>query len=476
MPPAVNPADQADLQLRRGRALIDIARYQDAIPLLTDAVRLNPHSADPYCYLGLALLYTGDYEESLKALDESIRLNPNSEFPHRLQSMTYRRQGHHTAAVEKAQEALRLAPDSWQTLLNLAEALMSAGQRLKADKVGRRLKQLAPGESATFTMLGRTALAYGLLLRAEMHFREALRLNPQSAIVHNNLGAVLLHQERVKEAMLHFDIALTIDPTCKNSQSNVYLAARKLRGRVWLSTSQNLLLRISPRVYNYYLHMEQGSSRVFFLVFLCKAAIPLTACLALLSLGMRWRTGESHMPIIGGIGAGIAILLFILARRGWAKEYFAVSSGTVQTITTVSAWVLNPLTACGAGGLGLMLAPTGEGLPWVLVIVVGATLLYWQVVARGRGLFYRITSKSYQSTLRCNAWCNQFNARVNHFLAERSTVRLLRRLIWDPLFGYIQRVARHPGVVRLWKQLLVALNADDPFESAVSGRSTDKRK
>src|SRR5689334_9308361 len=107
------PAEQAAVQLRRAKALFDINRHRDAIPVPADSLRLNPQCAETYCYLGRALQRTGDYEQSLSVLDEAIKLAPNNEWPHRLQSIAYKEQGHSEAALDKAQEAHRLDPGAW---------------------------------------------------------------------------------------------------------------------------------------------------------------------------------------------------------------------------------------------------------------------------------------------------------------------------------------------------------------------------
>src|SRR5215475_6298510 len=128
-------ADQARLQLRRAQALLDIGRHNDAIPLLTDALRLNPQAVDTYCYLGLALERAGELDRALSVLDEAVKLAPNSEWPHRLQSIVYKEKGQHAAALEKAREANRLSPDTWETLHTLAEALLSSQQLAGAREV-----------------------------------------------------------------------------------------------------------------------------------------------------------------------------------------------------------------------------------------------------------------------------------------------------------------------------------------------------
>jgi tetratricopeptide (TPR) repeat protein len=388
-------AEQARLQLRRAQALLDIGRHNDAIALLTDSLRLNPQSVDTYCYLGLALERAGQLDRALSILEEAVKLAPNSEWPHRLQSIVYKEQGRHGAALDKAREAHRLSPDAWETLHTLAEALLASQRLQEARKVAQKLKRAAPEKASTFSVLGRIALVRRQLLEAEMHFREALRLDPQSVNAHNNVGSALLEQGRVKEAVAFFDSAVTISPTAKVAQSNLYLGTRRLR-------TQSLLMRISPKVYNYYLHREQSSFRIFFTVFLCKLVLPLAVCFTLIAFGIRWMTGDVDVAGVTLSGVCLAVFFLVIARLGWARRYFEASTSQVHIITTLIAWIFSPLTLGGLGGLGLILDPSRWGI-YLMMVIVGVTFLARQIARRARGAYYGVLSKIYPTLLRWRA-------------------------------------------------------------------------
>lgn len=430
MTEAPGSAEQALAQLRRGRALIDLGRPKDALAPLAESLRLDPHSAETCCHLAWALQLTGDLEQSLTVCDEAIRLEPNNEWPHRLQSIVYREQGHHDVAIAKAREAQRLAPELWQTGLTLSDALLSKGKVAEAQQVAEDLRRIAPDNSSTFSLLGRIALVRKQLLEAERYFREALRLNPRSVAAHNNLGTALMEQGRVKEAVPHFDSALAIDPTTKEAQSNLYLGARKLRRQAWLATSRGLLLRISPKMYQHYLHREQSSFGVFLFVFLWKIAAPISAAFVMLAYGIRRLTGDvDGFAIWSG---GVCLTLFMLVMTytfGWARRYLEPSARQVQIITTLSAWIFSPLTLAGLGVLGLILDPSTWAL-YLLLTITGLTFFGRQMARRMRGVYYAVASRLYPSALR-------WRARYEHFVTHTVSGRRLHRvsrLLRNPVF------------------------------------------
>jgi cytochrome c-type biogenesis protein CcmH/NrfG len=60
-----------------GAALNDAGQPQEAIPVLTQAVRVKPDHADAWYNLGRSYLFTNQSGEAVKSLQEAIRLNPD---------------------------------------------------------------------------------------------------------------------------------------------------------------------------------------------------------------------------------------------------------------------------------------------------------------------------------------------------------------------------------------------------------------
>lgn len=426
----LSSAEQALAQLLRGRTLIDLGRPRDALVPLAESLRLNPHSVDAYCYFGWALQLTGDFKQSLAMCDEAIRLDPNNEWPHRLQSIVCRQQGNHDLALAKAREAQRLAPEVWQTGHTLSDALLSKGRVAEAQRAAEDLRRIASDNSSTFSLLGRIALVRKQLLEAEMHFREALRLDPQNGAAHNNLGTALMEQGRVKEAALHFDGALAINPATQEAQSNLYLSARKLRRETWIATSRSLLLRVSPKMYHYYLYREQSSWGVFLFVFLWKIAAPIAVALVMLAYGIRWLTGDVDVSGMWQSGVYFALFMLVITRFfGWGRRYFETSARQVQIITTLNAWIVSPLTLAGSGVLGLILDPS-TWVIYLLMTIVGVTLFGRQMARRMRGMYYAVASRLYPAVLR-------WRARYEYFVTNTVSgkrLHLVSRVLRDPVF------------------------------------------
>jgi tetratricopeptide (TPR) repeat protein len=77
----------------RGLALKRAARPSDAVSAFTEAVHLNPSSAEAHRDLGSTLLALGKITEAIAELKESLALAPNDARTHRLLTQAYARSG-----------------------------------------------------------------------------------------------------------------------------------------------------------------------------------------------------------------------------------------------------------------------------------------------------------------------------------------------------------------------------------------------
>jgi tetratricopeptide (TPR) repeat protein len=395
MTAAASSQDHARSHLERAQILLDLGRHEQALPLITEALRLDPESVATYCHLALALRMAGQRKQALAVLDDALKRDPNNEWPHRLRAVTFRELGELKLALACAQEAHRLAPDLWLTNFVLANILLSSSRPSQARAIAQRFRAMEPNNTHVFDLSGRVALASKQLLEAEAHFREALRLDPQNASAHNNLGSVLAEQGRTLEAVQCFERALTVNPLEGEAQVNLYKGARTLRDQRLLATSKGLLARLSPNMYRYYLQREHGSATVGWFILLFKIVLPVSAVLALIGYAQYRLTDGIEVSRYVWSDLLLSGALTFARIRGWAQNYFDVSSTTVEWISTVSAWIFNPFVLLFAGGVGLYLDEANAVL-YVLTLATGLVFSVRRSWAIARGWYYGHASRWYQ--------------------------------------------------------------------------------
>jgi tetratricopeptide (TPR) repeat protein len=186
--------------------LLDQGKFDEAIAVLREALRLDPNHANArhnlvatYNNQGAELLEQGKFDEAIAVLREALRLDPNDTDTRHNLVATYNNQGaklggqgKYTEAIAALRKALHLDPDQAEARQNLIAAYTSQGAKL--------------GGQGKYT-------------EAITALREALRLDPNRAEARQNLiaaytnqGAKLFGQGNYAKAIAKFSKALDLDP------------------------------------------------------------------------------------------------------------------------------------------------------------------------------------------------------------------------------------------------------------------------
>jgi len=107
---ALNPSGATGL-VSYAMSLDFVGRYEEAIPLLQKAIRLNPIASRlNYQFLGIALMMTGRFDEAVSAYKKALQGSPNALWPHINLTATYSMMGREKDAQAEAAEVLRINP------------------------------------------------------------------------------------------------------------------------------------------------------------------------------------------------------------------------------------------------------------------------------------------------------------------------------------------------------------------------------
>ncbi len=101
----------------QGLALDRAARPAEAVPVLRDAIRLNPNSSEAYLALGKTELAIGRASDATAELKECLRLSPGNVQAQRLLSQAYRRAGDAQTASRYAEQTAEAPPSAERDLL-----------------------------------------------------------------------------------------------------------------------------------------------------------------------------------------------------------------------------------------------------------------------------------------------------------------------------------------------------------------------
>ena len=222
------PHEQATAE--RARALFELGRYADAIPILKRVIAAQPENAGAWTQLAYAEFETGEREGALGCARTAISLAPESEWPYRVASAALRAMGRSEDAADAAREAVRLAPHQYNGYVQLALAHARIPEHeQEAEAAALKATELGPRVAITHLTAGIVAAAAKRREEAAAAFHRALAIDPQNATAHNELARLQLRKgrgrnaspSRLATAATGFATAIRADPRAEASRRNL---------------------------------------------------------------------------------------------------------------------------------------------------------------------------------------------------------------------------------------------------------------
>jgi tetratricopeptide (TPR) repeat protein/mono/diheme cytochrome c family protein len=170
--------DVAEYRVFLGGAYVEVGRFEDAIPHLEAAIRLDEGSANAHSDLGSALLAQGRLADALVQLRRAAVLAPRDEGIQFNLGNALGRASRFDEAAAAYERALAINPDFPDAHVNLGSLLFSRGRVKDALPHFERGVALQPGSAIIETDLGSALAAAGRYAEALRHVRRALQLKP----------------------------------------------------------------------------------------------------------------------------------------------------------------------------------------------------------------------------------------------------------------------------------------------------------
>lgn len=156
-----------------GKSHNALGRYTDAIPALSQAVKINPTDADSFYELGVAYARAGEFEKAIQSYENAVRFVPN--FLEAYQGMV-----ESYTALNQPKYAAYARGMVYFSSKDYASA------RNELEKAVQELPDYAPA----FIGLGLACEELGDLLSAEVNFQRALQIDPNNFTALQALGRV----------------------------------------------------------------------------------------------------------------------------------------------------------------------------------------------------------------------------------------------------------------------------------------------
>jgi tetratricopeptide (TPR) repeat protein len=183
-----NPVQQRDAYFQHGKKYFQENKYADAAIEFQNAVKIDPHFAQGYYYLGLTRKKTGNLQAAFQAFSKEAEIDPN-QTPGQMELANLYLIGNQPAEARRiAGEILTREPRNFSALLIVAQSYLGQKNYTQALKEFDKLKAIRPGEAPIYLSIGIAQLGNGNTSEAEANFRKAIELEPRSAEGYRDLA------------------------------------------------------------------------------------------------------------------------------------------------------------------------------------------------------------------------------------------------------------------------------------------------
>ncbi|MEZ0232874.1 MAG: tetratricopeptide repeat protein [Methylophilaceae bacterium] len=221
-------------------------RANDAIALITSAIKIEPRNTDYMNNYGLALKAIGQHEQAIDIYKKALQIAPKDLDLQTNLANTYQALERYEEAAGCYRRVLHANPhdvDVRQALCYALQKLGNQGQKsgnyLQAEACYEEAIKLNFKDAALYYNLGNAQRALGKSAEAANNYSKSLALNPNDADTHNNLGNVLRELGRIEDAIKSYRAALSINP--KLFHAKVHLVHQKQHICDWRNLEKDVL-------------------------------------------------------------------------------------------------------------------------------------------------------------------------------------------------------------------------------------------
>lgn len=165
--------------LRRAAILADLGRYDEARALLAQVLADEPDNEDGLALLGRVLTHEDRFQEAVDVTEDLLRVSPDSLKGLLTMALLLRTLGRSPEGVPFARRAVELYPDHAICLANLAETLndITPGSA-EALALAERAVAIDPDDASAHRLIGAIHLRLRRYAEAERWLLRALRIDP----------------------------------------------------------------------------------------------------------------------------------------------------------------------------------------------------------------------------------------------------------------------------------------------------------
>jgi len=223
------------------KKLMAEGKFEEAIPICRELVRLVPNDPGLIMNLALALDMAGNKQEAVREYQAALKLEPDYYPALLLLGTAYLDLGLPAKAIDPLEKSLKAQPDSFDAKQTLAEALLGVGRLGEAAHRFEELSPSHPNSAKTWYGLG---LCYEGL--AQRSFDELAKIAPDSAYWLDLVAESRLDTKQNDSAFYFYRQALAKTPSMRGVRSAIAEVYRDTGHPDWALAEEEKERRLPP--------------------------------------------------------------------------------------------------------------------------------------------------------------------------------------------------------------------------------------
>ncbi len=186
------------------------------------AIKITPGNYVAFTNLGDALLQQARFREAMDTYEISLGLSPNHADAENGLASALARQGQDEKAIDHFQKAIAARPQDPEYHNNFGNTLCQEGRLDEGIREYEKALQLRPDPVEIHNAETQFNLANALLRKGQIddaiaHYRASLQIQPNDVDTHTSLATALMRKGTPAEAIREFQVAVAIDPQSVNA-------------------------------------------------------------------------------------------------------------------------------------------------------------------------------------------------------------------------------------------------------------------
>ncbi len=204
-----------------GEVYRGLGRFDRAVAAYRQALKVDPKRPEAHCNLGNALAAQGHPEAALEAFGRALEIDPGLAVAHYSKANLLAEQGDFDAAEAAYRQALALDPKLADAHYNLGNLLSGRNLQAAAAEAYERAVALKPDFAPGFYNLGNARRRLGQWQAAGAAYAKALALDPSLSGAELYLGTAAKLDGRLLDARRHLEVAVAQAPDSAEAQTEL---------------------------------------------------------------------------------------------------------------------------------------------------------------------------------------------------------------------------------------------------------------